>query len=144
MKWVYDDGGRSQYFKGKNVGDCVCRAVAIAAREDYIDVYRRINEMAKKERITKSHPDRSSARNGVYKATMRKLMKSYGFKWVATAGIGTGCKMRLRNDEVPKGRIVARVSGHVTAVIDGVIHDTHDPSRGGTRFVYGYFIKEAS
>jgi hypothetical protein len=26
-------------------------------------------------------------------------------------------------------------------VIDGVIHDTFDPSRGGTRCVYGYWIK---
>jgi len=28
---------------------------------------------------------------------------------------------------------------HLTAVIDGVIHDTHDPSRDGTRSVYGYY-----
>jgi hypothetical protein len=27
-------------------------------------------------------------------------------------------------------------------VIDGVIHDTHDCSRGGTRCVYGYWRKE--
>jgi hypothetical protein len=28
------------------------------------------------------------------------------------------------------------------AVIDGVIHDTYDPSRDGKRCVYGYFTKE--
>jgi len=30
---------------------------------------------------------------------------------------------------------------HTTAVIDGIIHDTYDPSRAGTRCVYGYFTK---
>ena len=35
------------------------------------------------------------------------------------------------------------VSKHITAVVDGVIHDTFDPSRDGTRCVYGYW-QEAS
>jgi len=26
-------------------------------------------------------------------------------------------------------------------VLDGVIHDTHDPSRGGRRCVYGYWSR---
>jgi hypothetical protein len=31
------------------------------------------------------------------------------------------------------------VSRHAVAVIDGVIHDTYDCSRGGKRCVYGYW-----
>jgi hypothetical protein len=53
--------------------------------------------------------------------------------------IGQGCKVHLRADELPKGRLVVALSKHIVAVIDGVIHDTDDPSRGGTRCVYGYF-----
>jgi len=34
-----------------------------------------------------------------------------------------------------------KVSKHLTAVIDGVMYDTHDPSRGGSRCVYGYYLK---
>jgi hypothetical protein len=34
-------------------------------------------------------------------------------------------------------------SRHLVAVIDGVIHDTHDCSRDGTRCVYGYFQPSA-
>src|SRR5580658_9694624 len=49
--------------------------------------------------------------------------------------IGSGCKAHLRADELPKGRLIVSVSGHLTAVIDGVIHDTHEPSRRGTRCV---------
>ena len=36
-------------------------------------------------------------------------------------------------------QIVVSVSKHLTAVIDGVIHDTHDCSRSETRCVYGYW-----
>ena len=53
--------------------------------------------------------------------------------------IGQACKVHLSSDELPSGRLVVSVSKHVTAVIDGVIHDTHDPGRDGTRCVYGYW-----
>jgi hypothetical protein len=53
--------------------------------------------------------------------------------------IGSGCRVHLRERELPSGRLIVSVSRHMVAVIDGVIHDTHDPSRGGTRCVYGYW-----
>jgi hypothetical protein len=45
----------------------------------------------------------------------------------------------LREGELPGGRIIVRISKHVCAVIDGVIHDTHDPQRDGNRCCYGYY-----
>jgi len=57
-------------------------------------------------------------------------------------GIGTGCKVHLKASELPSGAIIVSVSKHLTTVIDGVIHDTFDPSRGETRCVYGYFEKK--
>ena len=53
--------------------------------------------------------------------------------------IGSGCRVHLRADEPPPGRLIVKISRHYTAVIDGVIPDTHDASRGGTRCVYGYW-----
>jgi hypothetical protein len=53
--------------------------------------------------------------------------------------IGHGCRVHLRADELPTGRLIVVVSRHLTAVLDGVIHDTFDPSRQGTRCVYGYY-----
>jgi len=53
--------------------------------------------------------------------------------------IGSGTKVHLRAEDLPTGRIVVQASKHVVAVIDGVMHDTHDPSRDGTRCVYGYW-----
>jgi hypothetical protein len=55
--------------------------------------------------------------------------------------IGRGCRVHLKTDELPAGRLIVPCSKHTTAVIDGVIHDTYDPSRHETRCVYGYFIK---
>lgn len=55
--------------------------------------------------------------------------------------IGQGCTVHMRADELPSGRLVVNLSKHSTAVIDGVCHDTYDPSRDGTRCVYGYFVK---
>jgi hypothetical protein len=34
-----------------------------------------------------------------------------------------------------------RIHGHLTAVIDGVLYDTHDCSWRDTRCVYGYFSR---
>ena len=133
--WVYHDGGRSVYFNGKNVGDCVTRSIAIASGMDYKEVY---NVLAKGNA---SQGGAKSARNGIY--TKRKWFKDqmieWGFEWVSTMGIGTGVQIHLSPDELPKGRIICRCSRHLTAVIDGVIHDTYDPSRNGTRAVYGYW-----
>lgn len=139
MEWVYDDGGRSRYFKAEHVGDCVCRAVAIATGRDYKEVYDDINRLAKSERTGKRKRGKSSARDGVYKGTIRKLMAEYGWEWVPTMQVGQGCRVHLRADELPSGPLVVSVSGHLTAVVDGRVRDTHDPSRGGTRCVYGYF-----
>lgn len=80
---------------------------------------------------------------GVYKATYRRYLADLGWCWVPTMQIGTGCTTHLRSDELPSsGRLIVCVSRHMTAVIDGVIRDTHDPSRDGTRCVYGYFRME--
>ena len=53
--------------------------------------------------------------------------------------IGAGCKVHLRADELPRGQLLVSLSRHSAAVIDGVLHDTHDCSRDGMRCVYGYW-----
>lgn len=84
----------------------------------------------------------ASPRSGGTKtATIRKYMKEKGWCFVPTMGIGTGCKVHLKDGELPMGRLVVRASRHLVAVIDGVLHDTYDCSRGGTRCVYGYYKK---
>jgi hypothetical protein len=142
MTFVMNDGGRLTYgYKGVT-GDCVTRAIAIATGESYQTVYDALNVLAVSERRGIRKRRVSSSRSGVYRQTYQKYLAKMGWKWIPTMQVGSGCKVHLRAEELPKGRLVVRVSGHLTAVIDGVIHDTHDCSRAGTRCVYGYFVKE--
>lgn len=60
-------------------------------------------------------------------------------RWVPTMFIGSGCKVHMKSSELPKGRILVRLSQHYVAVVDGVINDTYDCSRNETRCVYGYY-----
>lgn len=136
MKFVYNDGGRAEAGYIGDTRDCVCRAIAIAAQRPYKEVYDLINKYAKNERITKRNPKRSNARTGCRKETAQKILKHYGFTWVATMHIGQGCTVHLRESELPKGRIVCNLSGHFAAVIDGVLHDTYDCTRDGSRILF--------
>jgi hypothetical protein len=72
-EWIYDDGGRSKYFKGITE-DCVCRSISIATGSDYKEVYDLINSLSKNERTGKRKKGKSSARTGVYKNTIHKIM----------------------------------------------------------------------
>ncbi len=139
LPFQFDDGGRKAAgYKGKT-GDCVVRSIAVATGLPYQQIYDRVNELSKRERTGSRKRGKSSARTGVYKGTTHKLLESLGWRWTPTMEIGSGCKVHLRADELPSGRLIVSVSGHLTTVIDGVIHDTHDPSRRGTRCVYGYW-----
>lgn len=137
--WAYDDGGRIAAGYRGTAGDCAVRAVAIASGKRYQEIYDRINNLAKLERRGSRKKGISNARTGVYKGTMRRLMEELGATWTPTMQIGSGCTVHVRMHELPMGRLVLNLSRHYAAVIDGVVHDTADPSRRGTRAVYGYW-----
>lgn len=139
-RWQYDDGGREAAgFRG-STGDCVVRAIAIALEQPYAEVYENINELARTTERGKN-AGRSSARSGVWRNTYDLYLKANGWHFVPCVKIGTGCKIHLRADELPKGRIITRLSKHLSAVVDGIVRDTFDPSRAGTRCVYGFYAK---
>lgn len=129
ITWVQDDGGRAAAgFRGE-AQDCVNRAIAIATGLSYMEVRDLIHETAGK----------ACANTGVHKSVTRRVMARLGWLWTPTMGVGTGCRVHLHRDELPGGRIMCQVSKHVVAVIDRVVHDVYDPSREGTRCVYGYW-----
>lgn len=135
-KFVYNDGGRrAAGFKG-HVDDCVARAIAIVTGLPYKEVYDEINRRAKRERC--DNKIRSSARKGVSNRLWRKYCEDLGMEWVPTMGIGTGCLIHARKEELPRGKLILSVSGHVCAFINGELHDTHSDSLD--KCVYGYFI----
>lgn len=140
--WVYDDGGRSTSgFTGTtDAGDCVVRAIAIATGIEYRTVY---DELA--ERYAATRNGKRSARDGLPRKVYEKYLFDLGWIWQPTMSIGSGCTVHLRRDELPdEGPIIVRLSRHVCAVVDGVIRDNHDPSRDGTRCVYGIYEPTAA
>lgn len=131
MQYVYNDGGREAAgFKGKT-GDCAVRAIAIASGIEYKTIYRALYQFGG-----------NSPRNGVSRKVMRAYMEALGWDWVPCMKIGTGCQVHLTAPELPMGRLVVSCSRHFVAVLDRVIHDTYNPSRSGTRCVYGYWVKK--
>ena len=144
-QFKYNDGGRADSGRKGSTGDCVTRAIAIATGLPYEQVYERLAEGNATQRKTKRSGSKSGIKTASHGITTRRkwfhdYMTELGFEWKATMEIGKGCKVHLKADELPKGKLVVNVSRHFTAVIDGVINDIYDPSREGTRCVYGYYI----
>jgi len=141
MKLKINDGGRAMAGYKGDTGDCACRSIAIATEQDYKKVYEDLiiikNSMRQTPKIKTSHP-----RTGIDRKICDTYLKQLGWQWIPTMGIGTGCKFHLKKDELPSGNLIVRISKHITAVIDGVINDTYNPSRDGTRCVYGYYINK--
>lgn len=144
MRVIIDDGGRATAgFKGY-AGDCVVRSIAIASKRSYQEIYNMIQAAGHVERSSKHarKAGKSSPRTGVHTTRIwfKSMMADLGFTWTPTMHIGSGCKVHLVAGEIPmQGRLVVCLSKHYTAVIDSVLHDAFDPSRAGTRCVYGYW-----
>lgn len=153
LPFVFNDGGRSEAGFHGQADDCVARAVAIAADLSYSEVYSAIAKGVGAERGSKG----ATARRGVHtgRKWFRDFMCDLGFTWFPTMHIGKGCTTHLSHGELPMGRLVVKLSKHTVAVVDGVIHDTFDPSRetevaeadGSVRLahrcVYGYWVLSA-
>lgn len=150
MEYQFNDGGRAEAgYKGKT-GDCVCRAICIITGKPYQEVYDRLAEgnamqrRGKHEKESKAGKRTASKGISVKRKWFQEYMKELGFEWVPTMQVGKGCKVHLKADELPKGKLIVSVSKHYAAVVDGILYDTHDCSRNETRCVYGYYIlKEA-
>ncbi len=143
MPFEFDDGGRARYFKAEKAGDCVTRAIAIASGQDYLVVYKDLFERMRAYYATKRRPPLTtrSPRDGVPRDVYEGYLFGLGFTWVPLMEIGSGCQVHLLPDELaPYSTIlIARLSKHICAVMDGVVRDTYDPSRDGTRCVYGVY-----
>lgn len=131
MKVIYNDGGRAAAGYTGVAGDCVTRAVVIATGKPYQEVYDALSEGSRMQRMGKRKVRKFSARSGVNvrRRWFKDYMASIGWVWTPTMHIGSGCTVHLTDGELPMGRLIVSVSKHYTTVIDGVVHDTHDPQR---------------
>jgi len=138
-EWVNNDGGRAAAGHEPE-GDCVIRAIAVAAKKPYAEV----REALKQEAATyaKRYPRAYDARwikrsrKGGYnaKGAVVGYLKSLGWEYTEPKE-----PTYLRADMLPLGRLVVLVNRHAVAVIDGVIHDTADSGGAGKIRVEGYW-----
>jgi hypothetical protein len=141
MPWEFADGGRGAAgFKGLT-SDCAVRAISITTGRAYRDVYDDIFELSRarvERRVARGKRTRNpSPRNGVSREVLHAYLDC-DFEWTPTMFIGSGCRVHVTPDELPaRGTYILNLSKHVTALDAGIIYDTHDPSRDGTRCVYG-------
>ena len=134
LPYVYDDGGRAQYFRAKGVGDCVCRAFAITSGRDYKEVYDALRE------ATGKSPRQSVNTRSV---KFKRFAAAMGYTWQPLCYVGATTSVHLYADEFPtQGRYVCHANGHSIAVVDGVVRDTWDSRYdcyGQPRRIYGYW-----
>jgi len=148
LKFEVDDGGRAAAgYKGQ-AGDCVVRSISIVTGMSYQKVYDdlfkaneefRNTSRTKLARSLKQKND--SPRSGTHRVVLKKYLAQLGFQWTPTMFVGKGCKVHLKKEELPSGTLLVSCSKHITVVKDGILYDTHDCSRNGTRCVYGYWTK---
>ena len=148
-RWVEHDGGRSESGiprADQSAGDCVARAIAIAAQKPY----REVHDALVVRSVQHAHLDNSAygkwirrrggvrafdADYGCAPGAYGPYLESLGWEFTSTRDQ----RIKLRADELPSGRLIVEVHRHLVAVIDGVIHDTHDCGRAGRRPVVGYW-----
>jgi hypothetical protein len=156
MWYQYDDGGRGATSSKENASERAVRAIAIATGKLYQEVYDAITALAAPKRNAIQVSPQSSARGGINSATIRKYLESLGWTWKQTMLDDQGCTVHLVANDLPAGRLIVRLSKHLVAVIDGVVHDVYVHQRkhvscrkegelqvaSSGHCVYGYWMKE--
>jgi hypothetical protein len=161
--FVKDDGGRARSgiargSKSDLVGDCVPRAIAIATEIPYPQVHDALIAAAVRHAATEDSDwskyarERAKGRggvrvfhadHGVSPTIYGPYLRSLGWKFTSTKELPRGKGIHLRADELPAGRLIVRLHGHLVAVIDGEIHDTGDCSDEGRCRILGYWSAPA-
>jgi len=147
MPWTYDDGG----FSGSGLtkhrrkhGNGVVAAIAIAEQRRYQEVYYELRtrqfDFCWRARSKKKQEHSGDPHHGVFVEVFRPYLIERGWEWTPTMTVGSGVTMHLDYEEIPDLPVfLARISKSLVAVVNGVAHCTHDPSRDGARALYGYF-----
>lgn len=109
---------------GRNVSDCSVRAISLAEEKSWDQVYKELSDFARKEAITFSEIE------FIDKYLADRYPQYCWGKNQKIMTVGDFANLSL------KGRFLATMSGHITAIINGTIYDTFDPSNRYVWCVY--------
>jgi hypothetical protein len=116
MRFKKNDGGRELAgYKGKHVGDCVPRAIAIALGLKYRALRKELDDLNRE--MTGGLGQ--STQNGTALPVSHKYLTDRGWELVLTKG-------QYLKDIPQEGIYIACLARHDCAVIDGVVLDTWD------------------
>ena len=133
ISYRYDDGGRAVAgYRGKT-GDCVVRAIAICARQEYRAVYATMAEHMKANGYaasgnayaTRERNRKAPRRRGQLSArrVQDRVLEAYGFGRV---GLPAGERPTFTEAHRLYGNCVVGTTKHVAAIVDGALRDTFD------------------
>ena len=121
-------------------------------KSDYKKIYKKIRDLQSAEFLGRNpgwERDRRtnyyiSPSNGIWHDVTDKIMLGWrgGRVWRFTQ-VNDPDFLLNKWDFPQRGTFLVRTHKHLTAVINGTIHDTHHPSRGGERRIVGVFWKQS-
>lgn len=107
MYKFYNNNPHNRY-----IDDCTLRAISLLTNRDWHDVYEELSYLANKDSLMmdsvvfiEDYLDDRYRRECHYSKTIGEFAEEY-----------------------PHGKYAVTTSGHITAIIDGIIYDTFDPS----------------
>ena len=129
----YDDGGRAAAgYRGKT-GDCVVRAIAICANEDYLTVYRTMAEHMKRNGYaasgnayaTRERNRKAPRRRGQLNArcVQDHVLEAYGFTRVR---LPSGERPTFTEAHHRYGDCIVGTTKHLAALVGGALLDIFD------------------
>jgi hypothetical protein len=136
MKFQKNDGGRLKAgWKGKNAGDCVARAIAIALKIPYREVRAELDALNKE--MTGGFE--TTTNHGTTAAIYHRYLSDHGWVPILTKGA-------YLKDIPTRGIHIAVMTGHIAAVVDGTLHDAWDSrkcrrTRCGSPTLRGYYTQ---
>lgn len=99
--------------KGNSISDCVIRAISVLTGRSWYEVYDELSDLARKDGLlfsnvvfVEDYLDERYPRECHYAKTVGEFATEY-----------------------PVGRYAITVNGHITALVDGTLVDTFDPSK---------------
>ena len=130
MKFKEYDAGRSTSFRPKQGRDCVVRVYAIMMDIPYDSAYETFAGLGRKSGC--STPKRM----------WQNLLCDHAVVELRFPAVSGQKRMNLISfcNEYRLGTFLVQMAGHVTAVIDGVVHDVFEPRHNGC--VYAAWRKE--
>ena len=123
--------------KGLLVGDCVKRAITMAAEMDYMDVQRELNRY---KRITGARAFNTDYNPHKY---VENVLQAKKLSFPAVKGQS---RMNGRKfcESYPQGRYILNMAGHWSCCVDGVIYDTWDCSDKCVYTAYELRVKKST